>query len=106
MNTPYQLHKRNDRQFNPFEHPAVMNELDTIFRSMLPYAGQNKAWLLCQFLRHHSINRIMSEANPPLIQNIVKGTCSIAATESLFAVNEGNKPFCNDLENYILLMLR
>jgi hypothetical protein len=104
MTHSFQLSRHSPNQFNPFEHPVVLEELSVIFKSMLPFADRNKGVMLGQYLRHHSINRVIAASNPPLMKNIVSGNCCTAATESLFAVNEGNNSFCNDLEYYIQKM--
>ncbi|MCA0381627.1 MAG: hypothetical protein LCH58_05670 [Bacteroidetes bacterium] len=106
MSNTFYLQQQNPNQFNPAEHPAVFTEIGRLFRSLFPFAAQNKASLLARFLRHHSINRMIASTNPPLFHNIVNGTTSTSATESLFAVNEGNQSFCNDLEAYIGRLLR
>jgi hypothetical protein len=106
MTNTFHLPLQNAKEFNPFEHPAVLNELNHLLISLLPFTNDNKGWLISQYLRYHSINRILAAANPPLIHNIINGKVKTAATESLFAVNEGNKLFCNDLENYIMMILR
>lgn len=106
MSNTFYLHKQNPNQFNPAEHPAVFKEIGRLFRSLFPFAADNKAHLLSQFLRHHPVNRKIASSNPPLFHNILNGVTSTSATESLFAVNEGNQSFCNDLEAYIGRLLR
>lgn len=106
MSNTFYLQQQNPNQFNPVEHPAVFREIRMLFRSLFPFAAQNKASLLIRFLRHHSINRTIASTNPPLFHNIVNGSTSTAATESLFAIHEGNQSFCNDLEEYIRRLLR
>ena len=106
MSNTFYLQQQNPNQFNPVEHPAVLREIGMLFRSLFPFAADNKASLLAQFLRHHSVNRKIASSNPPLFHNIVNGATSTSATESLFAVNEGNQTFCNDLEEYIRRLLR
>ena len=106
MSNTFYLQQQNPNQFNPFEHPAVLKEIGMLFRSLFPFAAQNKASLLARFLRYHSINRMIASSNPPMFHNIVNGSTSTAATESLFAVHEGNQSFCNDLEEYINRLLR
>jgi hypothetical protein len=92
--------------FNPFEYPAILNELQHIFQRLDKSASRQKGEMFISYLQNNTLPLFQPKSFPGMSKALVGITPPTHEIEALFDIEKDNKPFCVDLEAYITSWLK
>jgi hypothetical protein len=88
-------------QFNSFNYPLLVQDLDQINEASVNVPHTLRAEILISFTKHHSLKNDWIAANPKFAALITSGALPIGNIASLFEASSKNSLFQKQLELFL-----